>query len=165
MWNNGTHNYYRDAFHWHDEAVTRNASSVIGKQARKRALLHSLPIQTKCLALTNAQHLHSTRARRNKTLRHSLAIMSELEHRQRLISQLIQLVLWAAVLKIFTHVVELMRKRKQHEDDHPMRWICRGCVAAAIAVGFAMSSGDCSVLLLAVVVLGPLVVFRPVEEE
>lgn len=91
--------------------------------------------------------------------------MLEYDHRSLLINQLFQLVLWIISLNGLSHVLSILRKPIPHEEDQLVLWICRAAGFAALAACFAVKSGDLSVLLLAVMVLGPLVVVRPVGEN
>lgn len=91
--------------------------------------------------------------------------MANADHRQRLVNELLQVLLWAIVVNILTYVMGLLRKPTQQADDHPMRWLFGAALAAVMAVRFAMTVEDYSEVVLAVTILGPLVVLRPAEGE
>lgn len=91
--------------------------------------------------------------------------MTEPNHQAQLQTQLFQLILWALAINAFTHVLRILRKPEElnanaEEEDALVHWIWRAAVFALVAAGFAVRSGDLSVLVLAVGVLGPLVVLR-----
>lgn len=91
--------------------------------------------------------------------------MAESDHRGHLKDQLLQLAFWVFAIKIILRVLNILRGPVQHRNDHPMRSVFCAALCVAMAEYLAAKSGDHSVLLLAVTVLGPLIALQPIEEE